>query len=107
MQTIIDHDTDISYFEAKAMRHPLIEQMNMDETYVPNDISLGKDPLGILLYGTNAVGKTSLIRAIGICVTMAQCGMYVPCSNFIYSPYHNIYTRILGNDNIFKGILVM
>jgi DNA mismatch repair protein MutS len=101
---IIDHDTDISYFEAKAMRHPLIEQINMDETYVPNDVSLGKDPLGILLYGTNAVGKTSLIRAIGICVTMAQCGMYVPCSNFIYSPYHNIYTRILGNDNIFKGM---
>ena len=101
---IIDHTTETSYFDAKSMRHPLIEQINMDETYVPNDVSLGKSPLGILLYGTNAVGKTSLIRAIGICVTMAQCGMYVPCKSFIYSPYHTIYTRILGNDNIFKGM---
>ena len=101
---LLDHDSDLSYFDAKDMRHPLIEQLNKDETYVANDVSLGKDPLGILLYGTNAVGKTSLIRAIGICVTMAQCGMYVPCSSFTYSPYYNIYTRILGNDNIFKGM---
>ena len=35
---------------------------------------------------------------------MAQSGMYVPCSEFIYKPYTSIYTRILGNDNIFKGL---
>jgi DNA mismatch repair protein MutS len=102
--TLEMHDDSISFFDAKGMRHPLIEQMNAEELYVPNDVSLGKDPIGILLYGTNAVGKTSLIRAIGISLTMAQCGMYVPCSSFNYAPYHTIYTRILGNDNIFKGM---
>ena len=102
---VLDFTSDtISFFDAKDMRHPLIEQINTEEVYVPNDVSLGKDPLGILLYGTNAVGKTSLIRAIGITVTMAQCGMYVPCSSFTYAPYHTIFTRILGNDNIFKGM---
>jgi len=35
---------------------------------------------------------------------MAQCGMFVPCSQFIYKPYNAIYTRICGNDNIFKGL---
>jgi len=35
---------------------------------------------------------------------MAQSGMYVPCSKFIYKPYTAIYSRILGNDNIFKGL---
>lgn len=102
--TLDKQEQEISFFEAKAMRHPLIEQLNTEEVYVPNDVSLGKDPKGILLYGTNAVGKTSLIRAIGINLTMAQCGMYVPCSSFNYAPYHTIYTRILGNDNIFKGM---
>ena len=101
---VLDNTDDISFFDAKGMRHPLIEQINTEEVYIPNDVSLGKKPLGILLYGTNAVGKTSLIRAIGITVTMAQCGMYVPCSSFTYAPYHTIYTRILGNDNIFKGM---
>jgi DNA mismatch repair protein MutS len=59
---------------------------------------------GILLYGTNAVGKTSLIRALGIAIIMAQSGFYVPCTSFIYKPYNYIFTRILGNDNIFKGL---
>jgi DNA mismatch repair protein MutS len=59
---------------------------------------------GILLYGTNAVGKTSLIRALGIAVIMAQAGLYVPCFAFTYRPYTAIFSRILGNDNLFKGL---
>ena len=35
---------------------------------------------------------------------MAQSGMYVPCSKFIYYPYNYLFTRILGNDNLFKGL---
>ena len=95
---------DVSYLEAKDVRHVLIEHINKEEAYVPNDISLNKDKNGILLYGTNAVGKSSLIKSIGISVILAQSGMFVPCSEFIYYPYKSIFTRILGNDNIFKGL---
>lgn len=93
-----------SYVDAKDIRHCLIERMNEDEIYVTNDISLGLKERGMLLYGTNAVGKTSMIRALGICIIMAQAGLYVPCSAFTYRPYTNIMTRILGNDNLFKGM---
>jgi DNA mismatch repair protein MutS len=58
---------------------------------------------GMLLYGTNAVGKTSFIRSVGIAVIMAQAGLFVPASSFLYCPYQFIFTRILGNDNMFKG----
>ena len=58
----------------------------------------------MLLYGTNAVGKTSLIRALGVSLIMAQSGLYVPSSSFVFRPYNYIFTRILGNDNIFKGL---
>lgn len=68
-----------------------------------NNIQIDKTN-GILLYGTNAVGKSSLIKSIGICVILAQCGMFVPCSRFQYYPFQSIFTRILGNDNIFKGL---
>ncbi len=97
------HET--SFVDAKKMRHLLIEQIEQNETYVPNDICIGKENnKGILLYGTNAVGKTSLIKALGINVIMAQCGFHVPCESFIYCPYHYLFTRIIGNDNIFKGL---
>jgi DNA mismatch repair protein MutS len=35
---------------------------------------------------------------------MAQSGFYVPCEAFTYSPYKYLFTRILGNDNLFKGL---
>jgi DNA mismatch repair protein MutS len=35
---------------------------------------------------------------------MAQSGLFVPCSSFEFMPYKYIFTRILGNDNLFKGL---
>lgn len=92
-----------SFIEAKNMRHLLIEHLNTDEIYIPNDVSLNNDERGFLLFGTNAVGKSSLIKSVGICLILAQSGFYVPCSSFYYKPFKYIFTRILGNDNIFKG----
>lgn len=96
---------DKSFVSAKGLRHCLIEHLQTNELYVTNDISLGAGATdGILLYGTNAVGKTSLIRALGIAVIMAQSGLYVPCTEFTYCPYKYLFTRIIGNDNLFKGL---
>lgn len=97
-------DTDGSFVRVKEIRHALIEHINRNELYVTNDMALDEDKCGMLLYGTNAVGKTSLIRALGIAVVMAQSGMFVPCSEFEYRPYTAIYSRILSNDNLFKGL---
>lgn len=107
----IDETADKSFANISGLRHCLIEHLQQNELYVSNDVIIGKDDQdgidgidGMLLYGTNAVGKTSFIRAIGISIIMAQAGLYVPCSKFVYKPYHSIFTRILGNDNIFKGL---
>lgn len=111
-------DPSKSFVDVVGLRHCLIEHIQQNEIYVANDICLGKNDNidaaeketeneiqdGILLYGTNAVGKTSFIRALGISIIMAQSGMYVPCSRFVYKPYTAIFSRILGNDNIFKGL---
>jgi DNA mismatch repair protein MutS len=108
-------EADKSFISAKNLRHCLIEHLQTNELYVTNDITIGKacdgkasetsaGVDGILLYGTNAVGKTSFIRSLGISLIMAQSGLFVPCSEFIYMPYTYIFTRILGNDNIFKGL---
>jgi DNA mismatch repair protein MutS len=98
-------ESNKSFLKAKGMRHCLIEHLQTNEIYVANDISLGTNSVdGVLLYGTNAVGKTSFIRSIGISVIMAQSGLFVPCLEFVYKPYKYIFTRIIGNDNIFKGL---
>ena len=93
-----------SYIKAIDVRHPLIENILTSETYTPNDIDIGEKTNGILVYGTNGAGKSSYNRSIGISIIMAQAGLFVPCSYFEYKPYTKIFTRILGNDNIFKSM---
>ena len=101
---VINKEMKDSYFEAKNIRHPIIEKINVNEKYVPNDIKLGdKELKGMLLYGTNACGKSSLMKAVGLNIVMAQAGFFVPCSSFTYKPYKYIFTRINNNDNIFKN----
>lgn len=104
---ILDATERPSFLSFKEIRHVLIEQINQNEIYVTNDLDIGGEldqKQGMLLFGTNAVGKTSFIRAIGIAVIMAQSGMFVPCTEFRYKPYRSIFSRILSNDNLFKGL---
>lgn len=92
-----------SYIDAKDIRHPIIERIQTDVDYVTNDISIGDTTKGVLLFGTNASGKSSLMKALGLNIIMAQAGMFVPCSRFEFSPYRYLFTRINNNDNLFKG----
>jgi len=105
-KSIACHDgVECSFLKCENLRHVLIERIQQNEIYVANDLCIEKENMrGVLLYGTNAVGKTSFIRSVGIAVIMAQAGMYVPATSFEFSPYKTLFTRILGNDNIFKGL---
>ena len=97
-------NSDKSFVDFKGLRHPIIEKINTNEIYVTNDLLFDYINNGYLLYGTNAVGKTSFIKSIGISIIMAQAGLFVPADCFTFSVYKSIYTRILGNDNLFKGL---
>ena len=100
---IIEENQD-AYFEAEQLRHPIVEIISTDTTYHPHNISMGKDKKGILLYGINSSGKSTLMKSIGLAIVMAQIGYYVAAIKFTYSPYYNLFTRIVGIDNIFRGM---
>ena len=94
-----------SYLRATDLRHPIIERLQTEEFYVANTVALGGDADrdGMLLYGVNACGKSSLLKAIGLAVVLAQAGMYVPARGFVIAPYTRLMTRILSSDNLFVG----
>ena len=100
---IIKDNDSKSYLNLKQVRHPIIEIINEDIKYIANDIKLGNEQDGILLYGMNSAGKSSLMKSIGLSIIMAQAGMFVPCTKMEYYPYNKLYSRIPGGDNIFKG----
>lgn len=99
---VID-ERESGFVIAKKIRHPIVERI-VDHEYIPHDIDIGNDIKGMLIYGLNSAGKSVLMKAIGISVIMAQSGFYVPAEHFKYSPYKSLYTRITGNDNLFRGL---
>ena len=99
--TIIDSDK--SFCSIKEIRHPIIELINVKHEYITNDIDLGLEHDGVLLFGTNSCGKSSLMKALGLNIVLAQAGLYVAALDFKYYPYKKLYTRILNTDNIFTG----
>ena len=124
---ILKKDTnskDKNFLELIELRHPIIETTEQNGIYVPNDIILGDLILtskeyqdnvivknsvstktnGILLYGINSSGKSSLMKSIGIAVVMAQAGLYVPAKSMRFYLFDEIFTRISGSDNIAKGL---
>jgi DNA mismatch repair protein MutS len=118
--------TDEAYVAYEGLRHPIIERRTNQRTpYVPHTVALGCDSssasssasssdsyasssdnthTGILLYGMNASGKSSLMKAVGIGIIMAQAGLFVPASSMRFTPFRHVFTRIHGNDNIFRGL---
>lgn len=100
-----------SSVSVKGLRHPIIERIHTLSPYIKHDITLGQNTAavgsaenGILIYGTNASGKSSLMKALGIAVLCAQTGIPVAATEFTISPYDSIFTRILGNDNLWSAL---
>jgi len=104
--------------EIVGLRHPIVERVHTTAPYVSHSLSFGRfasdakgdrdnkaqTPCGLLLYGVNAAGKSSLGKALGLSVLMAQLGMPVPATSMRLVPYTGVFTRILGNDNLWAGM---
>lgn len=104
--TIVNQEPDSleskSFLNAKKMRHPIVEYISKEYEYKPQTISLNGN--GILLYGINSSGKSTLMKSIGLNVILAQIGYYVAAESFELNPYKSLFTRISGNDNLHRGL---
>ena len=93
-----------AYVEIDKLRHPLVEATGTRLPYVQHDVRLDAETGGWLVYGMNASGKSTLMKAVGIAVLLAQAGCYVPALKMRLRPFRAIYTRILNHDNLSAGL---
>lgn len=94
--------SDKSFIDIKTLRHPILESIHSDEKFIPNDLTLKSE--GNIIFGINGVGKSILMKSVGLAVVMAQIGGYVSADQMNYYPFDNILTRIIGNDNMFRKL---
>jgi DNA mismatch repair protein MutS len=99
------HNSSEGTIEINGLRHPLLEAQDRKIPYVQHDVHIGTEQIkGWLLYGLNASGKSSLMRAVGLATLLAQGGSFVPASSMTLAPFQSLHTRIINTDNLWMGL---
>lgn len=88
------HSIDI-----KRGRHPLIDP----EKVVPVDIAVSIQK-NILITGPNTGGKTAAIKAVGLFVLMAQCGIPIPALEARLGPFTQIWADIGDEQSLEQSL---
>ena len=85
-------------------RHPVVEEFEQRETYVPNNVLLNLTSDQILIItGPNMAGKSTYMRQTALIVLMAQMGSFVPAKEAYVGIVDRIFTRIGAADYLAFG----
>ncbi len=96
--------TDEPVIEIIEGRHPVVEQILGDRSFVPNDTRLSSENSQLhLITGPNMSGKSTYLRQVALIVLMSQIGSFVPAQSCRLRPVDRIFTRVGAMDNIARG----
>lgn len=70
---------------------------------VPNDIAFDAQQNLCFVTGANMAGKSTVLKAIGICVYLAHIGFPVPAAQMRTTVFNGMFTTINLSDNIMAG----
>ncbi len=85
-------------------RHPVVEQMSLQEPFVPNDVQLDLQENQILIItGPNMAGKSTFMRQVALITLMDQLTSIVPADKARIGVVDRIFTRVGASDNLAKG----
>lgn len=90
--------------DIKNGRHPVVELMQKDEVFVPNDtyLDLTSNRMAVIT-GPNMSGKSTYMRQVALITLMAQIGCFVPADYAKISVVDQIFTRIGASDDLTAG----
>lgn len=85
-------------------RHPVIEDANLSERFVPNDTQIDSDKQRCLIItGPNMAGKSTYIRQVALLSIMAQMGSFIPADSARIGIVDKVFTRIGASDDLSRG----
>ena len=90
--------------DIKDGRHPVVEQMIPDGSFICNDTFLNdkKERISIIT-GPNMAGKSTYMRQTALIVLMAQIGSFVPAEKADIGLVDRIFTRVGASDDLASG----
>ena len=101
VKPLVDESSTILIREG---RHPVVEQLSSDLTFIPNDTVLDCESNRlVILTGPNMAGKSTYLRQIALIVLLAQIGSFVPAAEARIGLVDRIFTRVGASDNLAAG----
>ena len=97
--TFPSFDQSTPRVQARALGHPLLPHAQR----VPNDVSVGPPGTMLLVTGSNMAGKSTLLRAIGTNVMLANAGAPV-CARAMSLARLRIATSLRTSDSLAQGV---
>ncbi len=96
--------TDDSVISIKGGRHPVVEQLIVNDLFIDNDTYLdGNDSRIAVITGPNMAGKSTYMRQTALIVLMAQLGSFVPATSAKIGIVDRIFTRVGASDDLASG----
>jgi DNA mismatch repair protein MutS len=84
-------------------RHPVLDMLLTDGTFVPNDVELNAVRHTLLITGPNMAGKSTYIRQVALITLMAQAGSFVPARSAEIGIADRIFARVGASDELARG----
>ena len=101
VKPLVDESSTILIREG---RHPVVEQLSSDLTFIPNDTALDCEGNRlVILTGPNMAGKSTYLRQVALIVLLAQIGSFVPATEARIGLVDRIFTRVGASDNLAAG----
>lgn len=90
--------------DIKGGRHPVVEKMLANDSFVENDTYLNNAESRIsIITGPNMAGKSTYMRQTALITLMAQIGSFVPAQSANIGLCDRIFTRVGASDDLASG----
>ncbi len=84
-------------------RHPVVEAIIGQASFVPNDLYMDHKRRLLLITGPNMAGKSTVLRQTALICLLAQMGSFVPASQARLGICDRIFSRVGASDNLAQG----
>ncbi|MHA1344198.1 MAG: DNA mismatch repair protein MutS, partial [Promethearchaeota archaeon] len=89
----------------KDGKHPVIEQIDISEQFIPNNCYLDpKSEQILIITGPNMAGKSTYLRQVALICLIAQMGCFVPAKSATIGIIDKIFTRIGASDDLARRL---
>ena len=94
---------NVKHIRIKNGRHPIVEKLNKNELFVPNDTLLDEENKTLIITGPNMAGKSTYMRQVALITFMTHIGSFIPATEAEICLTDRIFTRIGASDNLGRG----